>query len=104
MGRAHMLSTYLPPTSCRGSSSETAPGWVLSAPGICVRKEAELALCAEPETGSQCVRPQCQLRSGLGLRDGEFQKGACGLKDLRLDGVGSIPGGSRVPRMPLLSI
>ena len=56
---------YLRPP-CRGSSSETPPGWALSAPGICEEGSRELAPCAESETGSQCVRSH-NASSGLVL-------------------------------------
>ena len=60
---------------CRGSSSETPPGWALSAPGICEEGSRELAPCAESETGSQCVRSH-NASSGLvlALRMGSFRE------------------------------
>ena len=65
---------YLRPP-CRGSSSETPPGWALSAPGICEEGSRELAPCAESETGSQCVRSH-NASSGLvlALRMGSFRE------------------------------
>ena len=65
---------YLRPP-CRGSSSETPPGWALSAPGICEEGSRELAPCAESETGSQCVGSH-NASSGLVLvlRMGSFRE------------------------------
>lgn len=72
--RAHMLSTYLLQPPCRGSSSETAPGWVLSAPGTCEEGSRELLSVLSPRQIPVWGATQVQLRSGLGLRMGTERK------------------------------